>query len=200
LLGIALKAPQRAQLGAGERMRARRPALDPADVKVGRLEVDLIPTQVDQLGNPETVPECDENHCAVPMARPILLCGLDQALDLGLGQVLAGAQVSVRHPERRNCSKFGARQVLRTVAKGYFRARSRKNLAGADKSQARGQPSLGAARRALQTARVKCGPHLGSLMAMKNPARGNARWVVVHGGPRRRSACIHNSKYYGVEV
>src|ERR1700687_4549554 len=81
--------------------------LDPADVQGGRPEVDLVPPQVDQLGDPQAVPIRHKDHRRVPVAPAIVLGCLDQSLDLCLGQVFASAQVSVGGPFWPDCSLFG---------------------------------------------------------------------------------------------
>ena len=76
-------------------MRARRAPLDPADVQRGRPEVHLIPSQVYKLRSPQAVPVGHKDHGGVPMPPAVLPGGVHQPLDLGLSQVLAGAQVRV---------------------------------------------------------------------------------------------------------
>ena len=87
-------------------MRRRRAALDPADVQRGAVEVDLIPAQVHQLAHPQAMAIGDQDHGGIAVAPAVALGGLDQLLDLGLGQVLAGP-VGVGAPCRGNCSFFG---------------------------------------------------------------------------------------------
>src|SRR5262249_21069007 len=89
-------------------MAAGSTRLDSADVQDRGFEVDLIPAQVDQLGHSQAVPVSDKDHggVAVPVAvgpgpRP-------QLLDLGLGQVLASAQVAIGASPRCNCSFYGS--------------------------------------------------------------------------------------------
>ena len=94
-------------------MRGRRAVLDPTNVQDALVEADLIPTKIDQLGRAKPVPESDPNHRRVPVALPIVLGRLDQALDLRRRQVFAGPQLSVRWtPGRtspRHCALFGFR-------------------------------------------------------------------------------------------
>jgi hypothetical protein len=82
--------------------------LDPADVQGGRGEVDLVPAQVGQFARPQAVPIGHQDHGGVPVSPSVCLGGPEQALDLGLGQVLAGAQVGVGGTLRPNCSIYGA--------------------------------------------------------------------------------------------
>ena len=70
-------------------------------------KIDLIPTQVYKLGRPQAVAEGDKDHGRIPVTPAIGLGGIDQPIDLGAGQVLAGPGVGVRFPSRRgNCSFY----------------------------------------------------------------------------------------------
>ena len=76
-------------------MGARGTLLDPADVQRPSPEVHLIPPQVHQLGRPQAVPIGCKDHRGVSVT-PAVPCGrFRQPFDLGLGQVLAGAQVGI---------------------------------------------------------------------------------------------------------
>jgi hypothetical protein len=81
---FTLQPPQGAQFVAEDRVRAGRALLDPADVQGGRSEIDLLPAQVDQLGDPKAVPIRHEDHGRIPVAVAVALGGLDQPFDLGL--------------------------------------------------------------------------------------------------------------------
>ena len=50
----------------------------------------MLPTKIDKLGRAEPVPESDQDHRRVPVALPIVLGRLDEALDLCRRQVLTG--------------------------------------------------------------------------------------------------------------
>jgi hypothetical protein len=82
---FALEPPQRSQLIAYDRMGAWRALLGPADMQGGRPEVHLIPAQVNQLGNPETVPIGHEDHGGVPMAVAVALGCFHKPLDFCFG-------------------------------------------------------------------------------------------------------------------
>ena len=69
-------------------MGGRRALLGPADVQDGVGEIDLIPTQVYQLGRPQAVAEGDKDHGGIPVTPAIGLGGFNQPIDLGAGQVL----------------------------------------------------------------------------------------------------------------
>jgi hypothetical protein len=105
--GFALETAQRAQLTAGDRVCARRTTFGSADVQTAALEVDLIPAQPDQLGGSQTVSEGNKDHGCIAVAISIVLGGLDQLLDLGFGQVFAGAILGVRTSTWSNCPFYG---------------------------------------------------------------------------------------------
>jgi hypothetical protein len=89
---LTLQAPQGAQLIALKRMDAGRAALGPTDVQAPRGEFDLVPLQVAQLRGPQTMPVADQDHGGVAVTVAAVLPGRGhQGLDLGGGQILAGA-------------------------------------------------------------------------------------------------------------
>ena len=67
--------PKRAQLIANDRVRRRRPLLDAADVQGGGCEVDLLPSEIDQLAGPKAVAVGDKQHRGVAVAIAIALRG-----------------------------------------------------------------------------------------------------------------------------
>ena len=69
--------------------------LDAVDMHAAVGEVDGIPAQRDQLGRPQAVPIGDQHHGGVAVAMAVLPGGSDQAIDLGVGQVLARADLGV---------------------------------------------------------------------------------------------------------
>jgi hypothetical protein len=74
------------------------------------VEVDGIPAQRDELARPQPVPVGDQHHSSITVAVVILPGGPDQAGDLAIGEVLAGADLGVRFAARRapaiaNCPK-----------------------------------------------------------------------------------------------
>src|SRR5262249_12384778 len=88
-------------------MRGRSALFDSADVQDGVFEVDLLPAQVHQLGGPQTMPEGQQDHGGVAMAPAVVSGGLNQPLDLALGQVLAGPIGGVGPPHRQsNCAFY----------------------------------------------------------------------------------------------
>jgi|SRR5262245_10470921 len=72
--------------------------LDPADVKRGGPELHLLPPQVRQVDGPQAMPISHKDHRGVPVAPTVSFGRLYQALDLGLGQVFAGAQLAIGAP------------------------------------------------------------------------------------------------------
>jgi hypothetical protein len=73
-------------------------------VQRSRPEVDLIPAQVYQLGNPQAVSVGYQNHRSVPVAVAVALGGIHKPLDFRFSQILTGPQVAVTAPFGRNCS------------------------------------------------------------------------------------------------
>jgi hypothetical protein len=104
---LALQPPQPPQLVAEDRMRAGAALLDPADVQRGRVEVDLIPAQVRQLGRSQAMPIGHKDHRAVPVTPAVSLGGLEQSFDLRFRQIFAGSQVGIGTAGGRDCSFFG---------------------------------------------------------------------------------------------
>ena len=101
-----------------------RALLDPAHVQRGRGELDLVPAQVHQLGGPQAVPVGHQDHRGVAVAPAVLPGRVHQPLDLGLGQVLAGAQLAVGEPLRGNCSIYGGWRDQLEVPFGHALLRS----------------------------------------------------------------------------
>jgi hypothetical protein len=69
------------------RMHAGIPALGPAYMEAPGGEVDVVPAQCHQLRGPETMAVSDQDSRGVPMPRAVLLGGLDEALDLPVGEI-----------------------------------------------------------------------------------------------------------------
>jgi hypothetical protein len=87
---LALKFTQGPEFSPRKRMRRRRAILDPTNVQDRLIKVGLLSTKIDKLGRAEPVPESDEDHRRVPVALPIVLGRLDEALNLCRRQVLTG--------------------------------------------------------------------------------------------------------------
>jgi hypothetical protein len=88
---FARKPTERPQFVATDRMRGGRTLLGPADCQRCVVEVDLVPTQVDQFNRSEAVSVGQQHHGRVAVAVSIGLGGFRQTLDLGIGQILSGA-------------------------------------------------------------------------------------------------------------
>jgi hypothetical protein len=58
-------------------------------VDLAAIEVDLLPFEVGHLGGAEAVPVGQQHHECIAGAVAVVTGGLDQLLDLGVGQVLA---------------------------------------------------------------------------------------------------------------
>ena len=89
-------------------MGARGASLDPANVQRARSKLDLIPTQIDKLCRPEAVSVGRQDHSGVTMPPTVPPSGRHQPLDLGLCQVLAGAEVRIGEPLGHDCSIYDA--------------------------------------------------------------------------------------------
>ena len=106
-----------ASLVAPDRMVAGGALLRPAAVQGGVPEVDLVPTKVRQLTDPQGVTA--RIMVTVAVAPAVLAGRLDQLLDFGLGQILAGPQLGVRASSRRDCSIYsGWRYQFQCLAAG----------------------------------------------------------------------------------
>ena len=75
-------------------------------------EVDGVPAQRHELGRPQAVPIRDQHHGGVAVAVAVLPGGSDQAGDLGIGEVLARADLGIALAARRapaigNCPNNG---------------------------------------------------------------------------------------------
>jgi hypothetical protein len=69
------------------------------------IEVDLIPSQIAQLGRSQAVAEGHEEHSGIPVSVAVAAGCLYQALDLLLGQVLPRAKLSIGQAPW-NCSYY----------------------------------------------------------------------------------------------
>ena len=72
-------------------MHAGIPALGPAYMQAPGGEVDVVPAQCHQLRGPETMAVSDQDSRGVPMPRAVLLGGLDEPLDLAIGEIFTAA-------------------------------------------------------------------------------------------------------------
>src|ERR1019366_7973323 len=88
-------------------MCTRLSILDPANVQSGGIEIALLPAQVDNFGCPQAMPILNEDHRRISVAVSVALRGLDELLNLGFGQVLAAAKLTVWPAQWANCSFLG---------------------------------------------------------------------------------------------
>jgi len=89
--GFAQELAQRAAFPRRYRMHASIPALGPAYMQAPSGEVDVVPAQCHQLRGPETMAVSDQDSRGIPMPRAVLLGGLDEPLDLPVGQIFTPA-------------------------------------------------------------------------------------------------------------
>lgn len=76
-------------------------AFEPPDMQAAMGEVDGVPAQRHQLGRPQPVPVGDQHHGGIAVAVAILPASIDQAGNLAIGEVLAGADLCVTFAARR---------------------------------------------------------------------------------------------------
>ena len=90
----ALEFPERTNLDASQRVCAGYTVLDAPHMKEALIEVELIPAQGDQFGDPQPMAIGQEDHrgIAVPMASDAP-SRLAQLLDLGWGEMLTGTDL-----------------------------------------------------------------------------------------------------------
>ena len=62
-------------------------------MKRGGVPIDLLPSQVADLGSTQPMPIGHEDHGGVSMAVAIVFCGLDQLLNLSFGKVLPATKL-----------------------------------------------------------------------------------------------------------
>ena len=90
-VGFAQELAQRAAFPRRYRMHAGIPALGPVYMQAPGGEVDVVPAQRHQLRGPEAVAVSDQDSRGVPMPRAVLLGGLDEPLDLAVGEIFTAA-------------------------------------------------------------------------------------------------------------
>ena len=116
---LALEPAQRPQLAAGQRVDGLRAALEPAHMEAAMGKIDGVPAQRDQLARPQAMAVGDQDHGGVAVAIAVLASCRDQPIDLGIGQVLARADLGVAAPLRWsslvNCPINGGRRHQRQM-------------------------------------------------------------------------------------
>ena len=82
-------------------------------------KIDGVPAQRDQLARPQAMAVGDQDHGGVAVAIAVLASCRDQPIDLGVGQVLARADLGVAAPLRWsslvNCPINGGRRHQRQM-------------------------------------------------------------------------------------
>src|SRR5262249_39145664 len=68
-------------------------------------EVEGVPAQRHELARPQPVPIGDQDHGGVAVAVTVVAGGFDQAVDLGVGEIFAGAEVRIA-PARRGVAVY----------------------------------------------------------------------------------------------
>src|SRR5713101_6424908 len=77
-------------------MGARHPTLEATHMEEPLIEVELIPPQGNEFGHAQAMAIGQENHRVITQAMPPDTPGrLAQAVDLGFGEILTGADVSM---------------------------------------------------------------------------------------------------------
>jgi hypothetical protein len=72
-------------------MHAGIPTLGPAHMQAPSSEVDVVPTQCHHLRGSKAMAVGDQDGRGVPVPATVLLGGLDEPLDLSLGEIFAAA-------------------------------------------------------------------------------------------------------------
>jgi hypothetical protein len=68
-------------------------------------EIDLLPTQINNLPSTQPMSECEQDHERIAPAMAIASCSVDQLFDLGQGEMLPRSQCAIRQPQG-DCSIF----------------------------------------------------------------------------------------------
>jgi hypothetical protein len=89
--GFAQELAQRAAFPRRYRMHAGIPALGPAYMQAPGDKVDVVPAQCHQLRGPKAVALSDQDRRGVAMPRAVLVGGLDEPLDLPIGEIFTAA-------------------------------------------------------------------------------------------------------------
>jgi hypothetical protein len=101
--------PATAELVTLEPVNAGRAVLGAADVDGRGIEIDLLPANVDQLTDPQCMPEGHKDEQPIADRVAAVAGGGQQAVDLALGQVLALSVIGVLGATTANCRLFRPR-------------------------------------------------------------------------------------------
>jgi len=83
--------------------------LDPAHMHFSTIEIDLIPAQVNELGDPQALAAGDQNQSGIAMAITIACRSLDELFNLGVSQIFAGPDLGIRR-SLRSRRRLGPRE------------------------------------------------------------------------------------------
>ena len=87
-------------------MDARSAVLGAADMDGRGIEIDLLPAKVDQLADPQGMPERYKNQQPIADRVAAVAGSGQQAVDLAFGQVLALPVIGILAPTTANCRLF----------------------------------------------------------------------------------------------
>src|SRR5262245_23658234 len=104
---LTMQATQRPQLPACQRVSRRRAVLCTRDRQRRGREINLGPLQIANLGGPQPVAECQQDHGRVAVRPAIALTAGNQLLDLAFGEVFACSDIGVFGPARRDFPFYG---------------------------------------------------------------------------------------------
>jgi len=109
---LAPQCPQQPQLVTPQAMNGRRAVLGSADIDGRGVEVNLLPAKVDQLANPQGMPEGHEDEQTIADGVTAVAGGSHQLVDLGFRQILALPIISVLGSTTTKLSAF---QIVRAA-------------------------------------------------------------------------------------
>src|SRR6476619_8269633 len=101
--------PQQPQLVALQAMNARRAVLGAADMDGRGHEINLLPTHVDELADPQCMPEGQKDQQPVADRVTAVAGSGQQAIDLGFRQILALPVFGILGPTTTYCRLFRLR-------------------------------------------------------------------------------------------
>jgi hypothetical protein len=93
---------------------SRLASFDAGDVQLSAIEIHAVPAQPRQLDRPQGMAESNVDHRLIAKRMAVVACRLDQALDLGLGQVFPASDIGIRPlawgTARLDCAEFSDRR------------------------------------------------------------------------------------------
>src|SRR6476659_4166656 len=103
---LASQCPQQPQLVALQTVDARSAVLGTADMDGRGIEIDLLPSKVDKLADPQGMPEGHEDQQPIADRVATVAGNSQQAVDLAFGQVLALPVIGIFASTPANCRLF----------------------------------------------------------------------------------------------